>query len=424
MSSRKTPMDQSRLDRTTVQSEQRLTDHDELIESLIDRARELNIIPTRNAVIDMLTHDEEAARTVDEHVNDRLAEEIKSRNRRTSRIIIAIFATSILIGLIVTQLSSSWIIVLLHMADTIRSNIILFGSIILWFGACLAVGWQDIAIGSQKIGERIHRFLARRAQVQEASISYTASRSLQQQFHSERSAARGILSVGAKASPVLLVLSLLIAFSGLFLYQRISNLGQRVAIFEPDSAVLISQSSEQVVAPGQHFSIQFTLENSSNRPWNSQDGYALTCLSSCFNASSVGLPETQVVAPGKQHSFQITLIASQPLGLFQTRWVLTYQDQPFGPILTVPIEVVKQTIRIGWSTAYPTWIWMSVTGFAAGQYTFSCNFSTPPTSEGFSIKLSGSPQSFDDGHTCYDSLSGDHIWVKIDGSTSNTLTVP
>jgi hypothetical protein len=62
--------------------------------------------------------------------------------------------------------------------------------------------------------------------------------------------------------------------------------------------------------------------------------------------------------------------------------------------------------------------------FPTGAHTYYCNFSTPPESDPFPKTETTSPQTWDDGHTCYDQQHGDHVWVTVDGVSSNTLTVP
>jgi hypothetical protein len=34
------------------------------------------------------------------------------------------------------------------------------------------------------------------------------------------------------------------------------------------------------------------------------------------------------------------------------------------------------------------------------------------------------PMTYDNGHTCYDGIPGDKVWVTINGVSSNVLTVP
>ncbi len=80
------------------------------------------------------------------------------------------------------------------------------------------------------------------------------------------------------------------------------------------------------------------------------------------------------------------------------------------------------TIAIGWSTAHPTWITMTLDGFTPGTYTYSCDFASGGDAS-FTLTESTDPQTFDNGATCYDALAGDKVWVTIGSVTSNTITV-
>lgn len=67
---------------------------------------------------------------------------------------------------------------------------------------------------------------------------------------------------------------------------------------------------------------------------------------------------------------------------------------------------------------------MTFNHFPPGTYTYSCNFSTPPQSNSFTIYEATEPETWDNGKTCYDQQAGDHVWVIVNGVWSNTLTVP
>lgn len=88
-----------------------------------------------------------------------------------------------------------------------------------------------------------------------------------------------------------------------------------------------------------------------------------------------------------------------------------------------PPPATPRSISIGWSSAHPTWITMSLTGFSAGNHTYTCNFASGGD-QSYTVSVSASPQGWDNGHTCYDGIVGDRVWVTIEGVSSNTLTVP
>ncbi|WP_433059894.1 hypothetical protein [Dactylosporangium sp. CS-033363] len=81
------------------------------------------------------------------------------------------------------------------------------------------------------------------------------------------------------------------------------------------------------------------------------------------------------------------------------------------------------SIRIGWSTAHQSWITMTLTGFSPGTYRYVCDFGSGGPA-GFDLVVSGTPQTYDNGHTCQDQLPGDTVRVSIGPARSNEITVP
>jgi hypothetical protein len=88
-----------------------------------------------------------------------------------------------------------------------------------------------------------------------------------------------------------------------------------------------------------------------------------------------------------------------------------------------PQPTAGQSIQIGWSNAHPGWIWMTLNGFPTGSHQYTCHFGSGGD-QTFTLYESTSPQTWDNGHTCYDLMSGDTVWVTVEGVTSNTITVP
>ena len=95
---------------------------------------------------------------------------------------------------------------------------------------------------------------------------------------------------------------------------------------------------------------------------------------------------------------------------------------PPPPPREPPIALGQPSISIGWSSAHPSWITMTVSGFSPGSYTYACDFGSGGDTS-YTVSISSNPQTFDNGQTCYDAVPGDTVWVTINGVTSNTLTV-
>ncbi len=83
----------------------------------------------------------------------------------------------------------------------------------------------------------------------------------------------------------------------------------------------------------------------------------------------------------------------------------------------------SQSIKIGWSSSYSTYIYMTLNGFSAGSYQYTCHFGTGESAT-FTLSVASNPQTIDNGHTCYDTDQGDTVWVTIGSVKSNTITVP
>jgi hypothetical protein len=65
---------------------------------------------------------------------------------------------------------------------------------------------------------------------------------------------------------------------------------------------------------------------------------------------------------------------------------------------------------------------MTLDGFSPGSYSFSCDFGSGGDTT-YSLAVSRSPETFDNGATCYDAYSGDTVWVMIQSFSSNVLKV-
>jgi hypothetical protein len=66
---------------------------------------------------------------------------------------------------------------------------------------------------------------------------------------------------------------------------------------------------------------------------------------------------------------------------------------------------------------------MTLTGLAPGSYPYSCDFGSGGDAT-FTLVETVSPETWDNGHTCYDLIHGDTVWVTIGGVSSNTIVVP
>lgn len=79
-------------------------------------------------------------------------------------------------------------------------------------------------------------------------------------------------------------------------------------------------------------------------------------------------------------------------------------------------------VAIGWSASYPGWIYMTLSGFPSGSYEYTCQFASGGDAS-FTIDVTGSPETFDNGKSCYDLEAGDTVSVSVDSVQSNSIIV-
>lgn len=89
---------------------------------------------------------------------------------------------------------------------------------------------------------------------------------------------------------------------------------------------------------------------------------------------------------------------------------------------TSPTPLSGASISLAWSSAYPSWVSMTLSGFAPGEYNYTCNFASGGDAT-YPVTITGDPETVDNGATCFDTESGDFVWVTIDSVSSNTLQV-
>ncbi|HEY0167006.1 MAG TPA: hypothetical protein VGB75_08195 [Jatrophihabitans sp.] len=80
------------------------------------------------------------------------------------------------------------------------------------------------------------------------------------------------------------------------------------------------------------------------------------------------------------------------------------------------------SIKIDWSGAHPKWIRMTLGGFSAGSWRYTCHFGSGGD-QSFTLFSSGGTQTIDNGRTCYTGIPGDTVWVTIASARSNTISV-
>jgi hypothetical protein len=87
-----------------------------------------------------------------------------------------------------------------------------------------------------------------------------------------------------------------------------------------------------------------------------------------------------------------------------------------------PAPTANASISVAWSSAYPSWLSMTLSGFPPGSYQYTCNFASGGDAT-YTVTVDSDPDTIDDGKTCYDTEAGDSVWVTIDSVRSNTISV-
>jgi hypothetical protein len=97
--------------------------------------------------------------------------------------------------------------------------------------------------------------------------------------------------------------------------------------------------------------------------------------------------------------------------------------QPTPPPPAPEPQPAPRSIQIGWSSSHPGWITMTMNGFPIGQHQYSCDFASGGDAS-FTLTETSSPETWDNGHTCFDFIHGDTVWVSVEGVDSNHIAVP
>ena len=89
---------------------------------------------------------------------------------------------------------------------------------------------------------------------------------------------------------------------------------------------------------------------------------------------------------------------------------------------TPPPLPSPESIEIAWSSSYPTWITMTLSGFLPGGYTYSCDFASGGDAS-YPLTVTSNPETIDSGHTCYDTDPGGLFGSRSARGERNTITV-
>jgi len=107
-------------------------------------------------------------------------------------------------------------------------------------------------------------------------------------------------------------------------------------------ALLVRQSGFLVLKPGENSSIHFDIQNTGNVAWTIEQGFLLENI----NGETLGAPSVHAleneVPPGQVTRWEIPIIAPEKVGSYNTKWQMTYNREPFGPVMSCLVIVVPE----------------------------------------------------------------------------------
>ncbi len=87
---------------------------------------------------------------------------------------------------------------------------------------------------------------------------------------------------------------------------------------------------------GQTFRKGWILLNDGSMPWNNDD---IQLINLCDGIKVLKQPIVPVTAPHDRALITIDYICAQEAGTYESKWILSYRHQTFGPMIWCSIEV-------------------------------------------------------------------------------------
>jgi len=107
-------------------------------------------------------------------------------------------------------------------------------------------------------------------------------------------------------------------------------------------ALLVGQSSFLILKPGEHSSIHFDVQNTGSVAWTVGQEFLLENVDGeTLGASSAYALENEV-PPGQVTRWEIPIIPPEEIGSYNTKWQMTYNGEPFGPLMACLILVMPE----------------------------------------------------------------------------------
>jgi hypothetical protein len=92
--------------------------------------------------------------------------------------------------------------------------------------------------------------------------------------------------------------------------------------------------------PGQTFRKGWILLNDGSMPWNSED---IQLVNLADGIKVLKQPIVPVTAPHDRALITVDYICTNQVGTYESKWILSYRHQTFGPMIWCSIEVGQPT---------------------------------------------------------------------------------
>jgi hypothetical protein len=94
--------------------------------------------------------------------------------------------------------------------------------------------------------------------------------------------------------------------------------------------------------PGQTFRKGWVLLNDGSMPWSSDD---IQLINLADGIQVVKQPIVPVTAPHARAVITVDYICANEVGTYESKWILSYRHQTFGPMIWCSIEVGNSTMN-------------------------------------------------------------------------------
>ena len=115
-------------------------------------------------------------------------------------------------------------------------------------------------------------------------------------------------------------------------------------LFSPFSARFIADDNTPdgtIMQPGQVFRKSWTLLNDGSLPWDSSD---VQLMNLSDGIEVLQKPVVPITAPHARVAVVVDYQCADKPGKYESKWILAYRQQTFGPMIWCSIEVSEESV--------------------------------------------------------------------------------